>query len=276
MLHTRRYFLIAIVITLSAVMLQFTQVRADDTKLQAMTIADHNDELSPLAAMLTEIGYDLTRVGQKDDDLKLDDLNQFDVIFVYIHSVMVPNVEKALIDYANGGGRLIVLHHALASAKMANPQWLKFLGIKLYPRSHPDHPWLVSGDVTHTMVRLVPDHFITTNKMKYDRKVEYRSPNDQNVQGTFDAFDLPGTEIFHNQRLEDKPGRVCLFGYKQAEEVARGLPENIPAMEDTSLWYMPTGSGWTFYLQPGHSMEDFANPNFRQLIRNCLDWKPAK
>ena len=262
---------VTICVTL-AIVLPLSSVQADE----AMILADHDDELPPLAELLTDIGYDLTRAGQKDKDLNLDGLADFDVIFVYVHTRMVPDVERALIAYANGGGRLIVLHHALASAKMANPGWLDFLGVKLYPRNHADHPWLVSGDVTHTMVRLIPDHFITTRKMKYDRRVEYQSPTRPSVKGTFDAFDLPETEIFHNQRLVDRPDRVCLFGYKQADEVARTLPDNIPAMEDTSLWYMPTGRGWTFYLQAGHTTRDFMQPNFQQLIRNCLDWQPEK
>jgi len=46
-------------------------------------------------------------------------------------------------------------------------------------------------------------------------------------------------------------------------------------MDDTSFWLMPTGQGWTVYLQPGHNASDFENEDLRQIALNCLTWRPT-
>jgi hypothetical protein len=243
------------------------------SKPAVLLLADAKDDLPTLARRLAAEGY---RVERSDQSSIPTELNRFHSLVVYVHQPLVPGVEKALIDYAQGGGRLLVLHHAIASAKMANPRWLAFLDISLAPRDAAEYPWHVSGGVTFTMVNLAPKHFITTRGVAYEKTVAYASPDRTDLKGTFPAFDLPRTEVFHHQRFTDGRDKTILFGYRMDSPPAAGAPPDLPRMEDTAGWYKPTGKGWTFYLQPGHAEHDFENAAFSRIILNCLEWVPEK
>ncbi len=233
-------------------------------------LGDEMGELPVLTRFLSDAGY---AVREATQEAPLPELVDFESVVVYIHEPLLERVETALIDYARKGGRLLVLHHALASAKLRNPKWLEFLGIALFPRDDPNHPWLVSGEVTHIMVNLAPGHWITTHGVKYDRRVDYHSTTRPRYRGRFDAFDLPNTEVFHNQRFTDGDSKTILFGYLLEGEAAAALPANVPSSEETGGWFKKTGDGLVFYLQPGHTADDFRNRSFRRVILNCLSWR---
>ena len=236
-------------------------------------LSDEKGELPVLTGLLSDEGYAVSEATQEG---ALPELARFDAVVVYIHKPLTEPVETALIDYAKKGGRLLVLHHAIASAKMRNPRWLKFLGIALFPRNDVEHPWSVSAEVTHTMVNLAPKHWITTHKVKYDRTVDYQSKTRPEYRGRFGAFDLPNTEIFHNQRFIDGDAKTILFGYLLEGDTAAQLPANVPSCEETSGWFKQTGTGLVFYLQAGHAAHDFENPNFKRVILNCLEWEKGR
>jgi len=203
--------------------------------------------------------YDIQKTEQEEIDM---DLAGFDFVFMYVHKPILPDAEKAWIDFTKDGGSLIVLHHGIASSKMQNPAWLDFLGIELYPRDHPEFPWDVIGQTTHTMVNLNPGHFITSNGIHYDQSTAFHSEYDSIFQGTYLAFDLPDTEIFLNQRFKDDQIKV-LFGFKSADG---------SRMQPTSGWYKQSGKGHIFYYQAGHSVSDFKNQNFIRVLLNTLEW----
>ncbi len=75
-------------------------------------------------------------------------------VIVYIHRDLAEPAERAFIDYANGGGNLVLLHHSISSGKRKNKYWFPFLGITL-PESYKyidDATWDVTGrDGTFTM-----------------------------------------------------------------------------------------------------------------------------
>ncbi|KPL08825.1 MAG: hypothetical protein AMS26_23780 [Bacteroides sp. SM23_62] len=130
---------------------------------------------------------------------------------MYVHESNVRNAEEALIEFTNGGGSLIVLHHGIASAKMKNPEWLDFIGIELFPRDHHKYPWGVMGHTTHTMVNLNPGHFITTNGITYDKDIPFHSEYDTIFHDVYPAFDLTDSEIFINQRLNPNLDEVTYY-----------------------------------------------------------------
>jgi type 1 glutamine amidotransferase len=183
---------------------------------------------------------------------------------MYVHKELEKNAEQALINYANNGGTLIVLHHGIASAKMKNPAWLDFVGIRLNP-PQTDHGWKVLSQTTHTMVNLAPDHFITSNKINYNKVVDFVTNDSEVFSGNYQAFDLLDTEIFMNQQFADKSKKVVLYGF---------ISGDGKEMQPTSAWYQKTGKGWLFYFQAGHQIADFENKNFSQIILNTLNWKP--
>ena len=246
--------------------------QTETSKPRVLLLADAADELPTLARRLAAEGYRVERTGQQDVKVPLD---RFETVVAYVHKPLLPPVEKALIDYAQGGGRLLVLHHAIASAKMANPRWLEFLGVSLAPRNAAKYPWYVSSDITFTMVNLARKDYVTSHGVVYKKTVDYTSPDRPELTGNFPAFDLPRTEIFHHQRPTDGKDKTILFGYRLDSPPAAGAPAGLARMEDTAGWRKRTGKGWTFYLQAGHAEHDYENPNFAQIILNCLTWSEA-
>ena len=195
------------------------------------------------------------------------DLTRYRTVFMYIHKVMDPRVEKTLIEYALNGGCLIILHHGLASAKVNNPDWLRFTGIHIEPKEAPHHAWRVVGATTHTMVNLQPEHYITSHKVEYDRTIEYLSCDMPSRAAPYPALELPDTEVFLNQHFTDGREKTVLFGSHCVD------PESgETTMQDRCVWYKAAGRGWIFYLQPGHKAGDFENENFCQIIVNCVAW----
>jgi len=232
---------------------------------EILIVADEQEAMHALAASLrAQGGIESTMVGQKGLPA---DLAGFPTIFMYVHGGLKAKTEHALIAYTRAGGRLIILHHGLASARAKNPDWLAFTGMYIAPRNHPTHPWRVVGNTTHTLVNLHPQHYITSHKVTYDRTVEYQSSDSPSRPAKLPALDLPDTEVFLNQHFTDGREKTVLFGF-----MCQDGDKTI--MQDRSGWYKPAGKGHIFYLQPGHRAEDFKNRNYVQIILNCLTWKP--
>jgi len=253
--HLLRYFRTILILILSLLIISCNQKKI-------LIVADEWPQMDTMAAKLDEyVDYDIQKAEQEKID---SDLSAFDFVFMYVHKPLIRYVEKALIDYTNDGGSLIVLHHGIASAKMQNPMWLDFLGIQLFPRDHPEYPWGVIAQTTHTMVNLYPGHFITTNGIRYEKAIQFHSEYDTIFHGEFPAFDLPDTEIFLNQRIKDDQIQV-LFGFKNSDG---------SRMQPTSGWYKQSGKGRIFYFQAGHSPADFENPNFIRVLLNSMEWQP--
>lgn len=257
---------------LAAAMVASAAVQAAEGAPRLLILADAADDLPTLAARLEAEGYEVDRSDQTGVK---PPLVRCQSVIVYVHKPLLTPVERALIDYAQGGGRLLVLHHGIASAKWGNPKWLDFLGVAMAPREAAEYPWCVSNDVTFTMVNLAPGHFITTHNIEYDKTVDYRSPDRAELRGEFPAFDLPHTELYHHHRFTDGREKTILFGYRLDAPLPADAPPGVATMEDTAGWLKRTGKGWTFYFQPGHAQSDFEKPAFMQVILNCLVW-PGK
>jgi len=188
-------------------------------------------------------------------------------VFMYIHGAMDRRTEHALIAYAKQGGRLVILHHGIASARRNNPDWLDLTGIRILPADAPAGPWRVIHNTTHTVVNLAPGHFITTHNVTYDRHTAYLSSDQPAVEATFPAFDLPDTEVFLNQHFSDGRTKTVLFGFRCTDpQTGRTF------MQDRAGWLKPVGTGWVFYYQPGHKAEDFQHPAYLQILFNTLIW----
>lgn len=236
---------------------------ADEQKNKILIVADEWAQMHSLAQYLGKTGkYKIDSVNQENIQLEL---LEYDHIFMYIHSKLAKNAEVGLIGYVKNGGKLIVLHHGIASSKMNNPDWLEFVGIQLYPPYDEDYPWKVLHDTTHTMVNLSPSHFITSNRITYTRIIDFTTDYSDSISGEYPAFDLTNTEVFLNQRFTPSKNKKLLYGFATGDG---------SIMQPTSGWYQRTGKGWLFYFQAGHKLSDFENKNFRQILLNTLEWQP--
>jgi hypothetical protein len=187
-------------------------------------------------------------------------------IFMYIHNEFDPEVENFLISYAEAGGRLIVLHHGMASGKMRSARWPEFLGVRILPRDHPEHPWKVLRG-NYLLVKLDPLHWVVNHKVEFPKTVSYTPSDTPSAAQQLPAIELPDTELFHDQLFTDGRRKTVLLGMK-------GEIDGQVVMQDRGGWLMPAGKGWVFHFQPGHFARDFTDPNYARILANAVEWKP--
>ena len=165
---------------------------------------------------------------------------------MYVHGDTASGVEVDPINDAAKGGRLIILHHGIASAKVRGKRWLPFTGIAILPRDHATHPWRVlRGDVQ--VVNLQTGHYVTTHNVEYPDRVSYRPSDEPSTEQDLDGFTLADTEMFLNQHFTDGRRKTVLLGARVAVE------------------------GKTYAQDRA---EDFRNSAFVQILLNAVSWKP--
>ncbi|HUG80071.1 MAG TPA: hypothetical protein VML01_00295, partial [Bryobacterales bacterium] len=186
--------------------------------------------MKELAAALERAGY-TAHVDEQEPFAERLKQSAPRAVFMYVHGDTSPGVESALIDYTTSGGRLIILHHGIASAKVRSTRWLPFLGIAILPRDHQTHPWRVlRGDVE--VVNLQPHHYVTTHNVDYPGRVSYRPSDEPSTEQEIDAFTLPDTEMFLNQHFTDGRRKTVLLG-------ARVVVDGKTYAQDRAGWMMP-------------------------------------
>lgn len=244
---------------LAAALLLATALGAQDRPVLVV-----HDEAEPMRAMARALSQDHGIAAELIDQADFVEIRDRPAVFMYVHKPLLPEVEEALIAYAEQGGRLIILHHGIASAKVNNPRWLEFLGIRIQPRDDPEHPWKVLRG-TYQLLNLAPDHFVTTNKVSYEARVAYTPSDQPAAEQTLSALELPDTEIFLNQLFTDGRAKTVLYGFRT--EIDGEVFE-----QDRAGWLKPTGQGMTFYFQPGHFAKDYT-PEYVQILANAVQWQ---
>ena len=220
--------------------------------------------MQTLARGLKDRGFDV-RIEEQSAFKQHEPTLKAGAVFMYIHDAFDPEVETLLIRWTENGGRLIVLHHGMASGKMKSAQWPAFMGVRIQPRDDPHHPWKVFRS-TFQVVNLSPDHWITTHNVRWPKTTQYTPSDEPSTLQELPSFDLPDTELFHNQLFTDGRRKTVLLGMK-------GEVEGRTIMQDRAGWLMPAGKGWIVYFQMGHEARDFENPAYLQLIVNAVEWR---
>ena len=227
-----------------------------------------HDEVEPmevLAGALRTAGYEAFVDEQAAFGDRLEQVTP-QAVFMYVHGDTEPDVEGNLIKYANDGGRLVILHHGIASAKVRSRRWLPFAGIAILPRDHPTHPWRVlRGKVR--VVNLRPGHYVTTHNVDYPETILYRPSDEPSTAQSLGGFTLADTEMFLNQHFTDGRRKTVLLG-------AQVEVDGETYAQDRAGWMMPTGQGHVFYFQQGHHGVDYKNPTFVQILLNAVSWNP--
>jgi hypothetical protein len=225
-------------------------------------VGDEAGPMETLARGLEAHGY-ATRVEAEADFRKHMLEARPRVLFLYVHAVLTPDLENYLIAYTRGGGRLIIVHHGLASAKAQNPKYMDVLGMSITRDRAPK--WTVARG-TVELVNLNPGHFVTTHHVSYPKSVAYQSSDSPSVEQTLPAIEFPDTEAFLNMMFTDGRRKTVLFGVRVT--TADGVQ-----MQDRGGWMMPVGNGYVFYFQTGHFAKDFENPSYLQILMNAIEWK---
>jgi hypothetical protein len=184
-------------------------------------------------------------------------------VLVYLHGELSSAAEHKLIDYANGGGNLIVLHHTISSRKRENKDWFNFLHIELPSRPLADGGYTYFDPVTYQVVNLAAGNPLMKG-VTFDGTVAYTDA------ATGAERKLPGTtfadtEVYLNHVLSGP--RTLLLGMKYTDPKT-----NKVYMQDTAGWLLTTGKGVVFYFMMGHRAEDFQNATYRQMLRNAVEY----
>jgi hypothetical protein len=187
-----------------------------------------------------------------------DSLAGYPAVLVYIHKALTEKAENAFLEYAEGGGKLVVLHHSISSSKRVNKnkRWMPALGIELPEGDFAAGAYKYFDDVDWDIVNLAPKSPITTHGVTYPLKIERAGKK------------LPGyrpkpTEIYLNHKLIGE--HTLLLGLHYVHKETGKVYD-----QDTVAWSKPLGKGKIFYFMPGHHAEDFENPIYAQIISNAV------
>jgi hypothetical protein len=168
--------------------------------------------MKTFSGLLQKRGYDARAEDQRQFRAHMGRLKT-STIMMYVHDNFDDAIESFLVQWTEAGGRLIVVHHGMASARMKNKMWPDFLGVRIQARDHPVYPWKVLRG-TFQVVNLRPDHWVTTHDVQWPSRTKYTPSDTPSMEQDLPSFELPDTELFHNQLFSDSRRKTVLPGMK--------------------------------------------------------------
>lgn len=231
---------------------------------EVLIIADEIPAMELLAAKLkAEENVSARVVLQTDLPARLAD---YTAVIVYIHKGLGDAAERAMVDYTQGGGKLIALHHSISSGKRKNKEWFPFLGVTLPEGDVAAGGYKWAEPVSIDLVNLAPAHFITTHRVTYPAAIPFAAvPGGRETP--LPGFTLTESEIYLNHALTDSHTRLLGVRYTDAKT-------GKVWMQTHAGWVKPAGKGWIVYLMAGHSAQDFENPAYARIVLNAVIWTP--
>ncbi len=228
---------------------------------RVLIVADEFPAMEVLAAKLkaTE-GIESKLVKQTEIPA---DFSQYSALVVYIHRSIGEPAEKTFIQYAENGGKLVLLHHTISSRKRENKFWLPFLKVELPKTDFEKGGYKWIDPVRLEIVNLAPKDYITSHKVKYESKIRYTSSERGGGEKEYPGFTLEDTEVYLNHVLSAP--RTILLGLKYAD-----AKTGKTYMQDRAGWYGKGGKGWVVYLAAGHSAHEFEHPAYGQIVVNAV------
>ena len=237
-----------------------------------LIVHDELPQMEVLSGILEKKGrFEVTLVEQSGMP---EDWSEYRAVISYIHRDLTLPAEKAFIAYTENGGRFIALHHTISSKKATNEFFFDFLGIRLDNPSQSRNPVLPGGDYgwrdgVLTLVNVNPTHHITSHNVDWGEKITYTPSDQPAVEGHYPSLVLHESENYMNHKFTDGRVKTVLLGFKFLDDRNGEL-----FMQDRAAWTKPYGKGQIVYLLPGHSVADFENRDFSQIIINAINWNP--
>lgn len=227
--------------------------------VDVLIIKDELPQMQVLADVLThQGGHKVTMVNQEQLPA---DLSAYAAVVLYLHFRLYEKTEQAVMDYANTGGRLVVLHHSISSGKRANANWFDFLKIRLEAKPLLQGGYAYREPVDLQLVNLQPKHPITSQQVRWPETAAYNSR-------TLPAVTLTHTEVYLNHILLDDRDRTILCGFRYFDvETGRWF------IQDRAAWLKQCGNGSVFFFMFGHKNNDFENPVLTQILLNGISFR---
>lgn len=174
-----------------------------------------------------------------------------------------PEVARAAIDLLDAGQGIVFLHHALAGWP-AWAGWAEVLGGRyLYaPGEVRGRPWPDSGfrHADYTARVADPGHPVCAGVLDFPLRDElYCCP------------------VFEDDVVPLLRAEAPAAPFRETLHEVLGTPRTgasweHPPASDLIGWAKTAGRSPVVYLQPGDGPETFANPQFRRLLGNAIDW----
>jgi hypothetical protein len=247
----------ALLLSLLLMLASRAQAAPAPAKKPVLFIADEIPAMQTLGKQLeTRIKTPSEVVTQ---DKLPENLTPYPAVIVYIHKDLSEKAENAMLDYAEAGGKLIVLHHSISSGKRKNKRWLPALGVELPSGEFAAGGYKYFDDVEWDILNLAPKSPITTRGVSYPTTADHEGKK-------VPAYHPKATEIYLNHVLTG-PHEI-LLGLRYTHKETGKL-----YLQDTVAWQKPFGKGRIFYFMPGHHAEDFDNPVYAQILANAVDAK---
>jgi len=174
-----------------------------------------------------------------------------------------PETARAVLELLEAGQGIVFLHHALAGWP-GWPGWAEVLGGRYHyaPAELRGRPWPDSGFryAEYTARVADPTHPVCSGVTDFALRDElYCCPvfeDDVVALLRADAADEPFRETLHEVLGTPRPGS----------------PWEHPPASDLIGWAKTAGRSPVVYLQPGDGPETFADPHFRRLLGNAIEW----
>jgi hypothetical protein len=229
---------------------------------EVLIVADEMPAMQRLAMILeARAGVHCTLVEQTAIPA---DTSRFAVLIVYIHLKMIEPAEQAFIAYAEAGGKLILLHHSISSGKRDNKYWFPFLGVALPKGELAEGGYQYFDPVEMDMVNVAPGHYITSRQVQYPVTTMYKSKGDAEER-LLPAIPMAETEVYLNHVLTGE--RTILLGVKYRDAKSGQL-----YMQNHAGWIRPAGKGSVMYFMAGHSLREFDNQPYAQILINAVKY----
>jgi hypothetical protein len=177
--------------------------------------------------------------------LKADAARQWDVLVCYdMHQEITDQAKADFVAQLKEGKGLVVLHHAIASYQNW-PEYAKIIGARYYLEKtvvdgveKPKSAWQHG---VHFKVHVAdPQHPVTRGVKDYDILDE-----------TYNLFDV-------------------------ADDVHPLLTTDEPLSKKVIAWAKTYAGTRVVYLQSGHDHTAYENPNYRQIVRQAIQWTAKK
>ena len=251
---------------------------------RVLIVTDESDRMEPLAAFLAEKGgfestiVDYTKLPEDQRRLP-HDVSDYEALVGYIHNELNEPTELAIIGYTTGGGRFVAVHHMVSSGKAKNAHYFDFLGLHMDAIELAREPATPGGHymwhepVEKTVFNLAPGHYVTSHDIDWPERAPFVASDVPGMEvQMYPAITMERTEVYSNVKRTDDGAKTPLLGYTYTDD-----RNGITHAQATDGWIKPVGEGHVVYLQPGHFVEEFTDPQgiLNQLILNAITWHPG-
>ena len=199
-----------------------------------------------LASLGDNIKYQISELPAAYDMFLPENRNKYDVlVFYHMWQKITDEQAKILADCIREGKPLVALHHSIC-AYDDWPEYFNIIGGKYFHK-----PTTVKGKEYPACSYIHDLHF----------KVKIVNPENPVTKGLSDF------EIFDE----------TYKGYYVEEGVTPLLTTDEPSSAPVIGWTKTYGKARIVTLQSGHDAPTFENPNFRNLLKQAIEWvyKPA-